>query len=95
MQADVKEFTDDLSSVNPMEVMQTILLTQYMDTLRDVGSCTCTIRYLLFVTHVLTNSPVASKSTSIFVPTGLGAIGDLSSQMRQGIMEANAAFQEK
>lgn len=67
----VSEFSEAVEGATPKDVMDLVLITQYFDTLKDIGA--------------------ASKSSSIFVPTGPAAVGDLKTQFRQGMMEGMAA----
>lgn len=53
------------------DVLELMLMTQYFDMLRDVGS--------------------NGKNATIFVPHTPGAIGDLSHQIRNSLMEAGVA----
>merc|ERR1711939_1034852 len=63
----VVEFNDGVAGTSPADVMQLMMVTQYLDMLKDVGH----------------------KGSTVFIPHGPGAVGDVQSQMRQGFMEAN------
>lgn len=52
------------------KVSELLLITQYFETLRDVGA--------------------NAKSHAIFVPHGVGAVGDVAGQIRNGVMQAGA-----
>jgi len=64
----VLEFNDGVAGTSPADVMQLMMVTQYLDMLKDVGH----------------------KGSTVFIPHGPGAVGDVQSQMRQGFMEANS-----
>mmetsp|Transcript_15257 Transcript_15257/g.26430 ORF Transcript_15257/g.26430 Transcript_15257/m.26430 type:complete len:286 (+) Transcript_15257:127-984(+) len=66
----VKEF-DALPGVTPKDVLDLMMITQYMDTIRELGA--------------------TSKTNTIFLPHNPGAVGDLSSQIRNAFLEGNAA----
>jgi len=63
----VLEFNEGVSGTTPADVMQLMMVTQYLDMLKDVGH----------------------KGSTVFIPHGPGAVGDVQNQMRQGFMEAN------
>ena len=67
VQNSVLEFNDGVAGTSPADVMQLMMVTQYLDMLKDVGH----------------------KGSTVFIPPGPGAVGDVQSQMRQGFMEAN------
>lgn len=71
LQDSVRQFKEGMPEVETTAVMDLILLTQYLDTLKDIG--------------------VANNSSTIFVPSNPSCVKDIVSQMRQGILEGNAA----
>jgi len=66
----VLEFSSQVSNINNQEILSMMLMTQYFDTLKDVG----------------TNS----RNGTIFLPHQPGTIGDIASQIRDGMLQANA-----
>merc|ERR550537_1655581 len=66
----VVEFNDGVAGTSPADVMQLMMVTQYLDMLKEVGT--------------------TSKSNTVFVPHGPGAVADVQQQMRNGFLEANA-----
>lgn len=66
----VLEFNDGVAGTSPADVMQLMMVTQYLDMLKEVGT--------------------SSKSNTVFVPHGPGAVSDVQAQMRNGFLEANA-----
>jgi len=69
LQESVNLFTKGVPGADPSTVMDMIMITQYFDTMKDIGS--------------------NSRSNAIFMPHQPGAVADLSSQLRQGILEAS------
>merc|ERR550514_2296589 len=69
LQESVNLFTKGVPGADPSTVMDMIMITQYFDTMKDIGA--------------------SSKSNAIFMPHQPGAVSDLSSQLRQGILEAS------
>jgi len=67
----VLEFSGGVSGTTPQDVMHLMMVTQYLDMLKDVGS-----------------NPAA---TTLFVPHGVGAVSDMQDQVRNGMMQAQAA----
>jgi len=53
------------------KVSELLLITQYFETLRDVGA--------------------NSRASTVFVPSGVGAVSDIASQIRNGVLQASAA----
>ncbi|KAJ0790055.1 putative Band 7 domain-containing protein [Helianthus annuus] len=53
------------------DVMDLVLVTQYFDTMKEIGS--------------------ASKSSAVFIPHGPGAVRDVATQIRDGLLQGNAA----
>ena len=64
-------FQQDIGDVNSKDVMEMMMMTQYFDTMKDVGC--------------------ASGNSTIFVPSGPGAVADAAAAVRTGIMQGNAA----
>merc|ERR1712224_493037 len=56
--------------LNSEKVSELLLVTQYFETLRDIGA--------------------ASKGQTVFVPHGVGAVGDVARQIRSGVLCTNA-----
>ncbi|XP_051148778.1 hypersensitive-induced response protein 2-like [Andrographis paniculata] len=56
-------------SLRPREVMDLVLMTQYFDTMKEIG--------------------VQSKSSAVFIPHGIGAVEDISTQVRDVLLHAN------
>lgn len=69
LQESVNLFTKGVPGADPSTVMDMIMITQYFDTMKDIGA--------------------NSRSNAIFMPHQPGAVADLSSQLRQGILEAS------
>ena len=67
----VMHFQQDIGDVNSKDVMEMMMMTQYFDTMKDMG------------TH--------GNNSTIFVPSGPGAVADAASSIRMGIMQGNAA----
>lgn len=66
-------FSDNVPGTTPKEVMDMILVTQYFDTMKEIGA--------------------SSKSSSVFIPHGPGAVKDIASQIRDGLLQGNAVQQ--
>ena len=66
----VDEFQKSIPGASPQDVMQLVLMTQYFDTLKDVGA--------------------ASRTNTILMPHSPGALGDISNQLRDAMITANA-----
>jgi len=64
-------FSAGVKGATSQDAMNLVILTQYFDALRDIGS------------H--------SRTSTIFVPTGPGAVADLASQVRNGLLQGRAA----
>ena len=71
LQDSVTKFKEGMPEVETTAVMDLILLTQYLDTLKDIGC--------------------ANNSSTVFVPSNPSCVKDIVGQMRQGILEGNAA----
>ena len=67
----VMHFQQDIGDVNSKDVMEMMMMTQYFDTMKDMG------------TH--------GNNSTIFVPSGPGAVADAAASIRMGIMQGNAA----
>lgn len=59
--------------VSPQEVIELMMVTQYFDLLKDVGS--------------------SSNASTVFLNHNPGTVGDISSQIRNGFMQAQAGGQ--
>ena len=68
----VMNFQQELNDVSSKDVMEMMMMTQYFDTMKDVGC--------------------ASGNSTIFVPSGPGAVADAAAAVRTGIMQGNAAL---
>ncbi|CAK9137085.1 unnamed protein product [Ilex paraguariensis] len=64
-------FSMNVPGTTSKDVMDMILVTQYFDTMREIGA--------------------SSKSSSVFVPHGPGAVRDVASQIRDGLLQGNTA----
>eukprot|EP00933_Yihiella_yeosuensis_P020236 TRINITY_DN16270_c0_g3_i1.p1 TRINITY_DN16270_c0_g3~~TRINITY_DN16270_c0_g3_i1.p1 ORF type:complete len:300 (+),score=80.33 TRINITY_DN16270_c0_g3_i1:64-963(+) len=53
------------------KVSELLLITQYFETLRDIGA--------------------SNKSSTVFLPHGAGAVGDVAGQIRNGVLQGAAA----
>ncbi|WJZ81021.1 hypothetical protein VitviT2T_000884 [Vitis vinifera] len=67
----VLAFSVNVPGTSSKDVMDMILVTQYFDTLKDIGA--------------------SSKASSVFIPHGPGAVGDIASQIRVGLLQAETA----
>ncbi|XP_061342442.1 hypersensitive-induced response protein 1 [Gastrolobium bilobum] len=65
----VLAFAENVPGTSSKDVMDMVLVTQYFDTLKDIGA--------------------SSKSNSVFVPHGPGAVRDIASQFRDGLLQGN------
>ena len=63
-------FSHEVPGTSPKDVMDMVMLTQYFDTLKDIGA------------H--------SKSSTVFVPHGPGAVGEIATQIRNGWLQGAA-----
>lgn len=70
LQKSVAAFTSEVKGTDPSTVMNMIMVTQYFDALKDIGS--------------------NNKSSTVFIPTSPATVGDLATQIRQGLMEGNS-----
>ncbi|CAK9137087.1 unnamed protein product [Ilex paraguariensis] len=64
-------FSVNVPGTTSKDVMDMILVTQYLDTMREIGA--------------------SSKSSSVFIPHGPGAVRDVASQIRDGLLQGNTA----
>ncbi|KAI8103557.1 hypothetical protein M9435_004892 [Picochlorum sp. BPE23] len=67
----VQSFQTDVTEVGSKDVLTLMLLTQYFDAIKEIGT--------------------TGKSTTVFVPNNPGAVADMASQIRAGILEGDAA----
>ena len=67
----VQAFQSEVTEVNSRDVLSLMLLTQYFDTLKEVG--------------------ISGKASTIFVPSNPGSVADLDAQIRNGVLQADAA----
>ncbi|MCO5572096.1 hypothetical protein L7F22_025847 [Adiantum nelumboides] len=63
-------FSHDVPGTSPKDVMDMVMLTQYFDTLKDIGA------------H--------SKSSTVFIPHGPGAVSNIADQIRNGWLQGAA-----
>ena len=66
----VTAFQGEVSDVTSRDVLSLMLLVQYFDTLKEVGT--------------------SGNSSTIFIPSDPGAVGSMSSQIRDGVLAAQA-----
>jgi regulator of protease activity HflC (stomatin/prohibitin superfamily) len=71
LQQSVVAFTDHVGEVSPKDVLQLMLMTQYFDMMRDVGT--------------------QARSSVVFVPHSPGSVADVGGQVRDAMLQANAA----
>nr|XP_043614961.1 hypersensitive-induced response protein 1-like [Erigeron canadensis] len=64
----VLAFSENVPGTSAKEVMDMVLITQYFDTMKDIGAST--------------------KSNAVFLPHGPGAVKDIASQIRDGLLQA-------
>ena len=67
----IDDFQKSISGTGPMEVMNLVLLTQYFDSLKEIGT--------------------SENSSSIFMPHTPNALTDMTSQMRDALLQAQQA----
>lgn len=67
----VLHFNEGVSDIDTKSVMDMMVLTQYMDTLKDIGA--------------------QDKSHTVFIPHSAQAVGDIASQIRDGVMQGAQA----
>ncbi|KAD4586685.1 hypothetical protein E3N88_24286 [Mikania micrantha] len=66
----VLAFSENVPGTSAKDVLDMVLLTQYFDTMKDIGA--------------------ASKSNAVFLPHGPGAVKDIASQIREGLLQAQS-----
>jgi len=71
LKTSVEDFRSGVPGATAQDVMNLVLMTQYFDTLKEVGQ--------------------ASKTNTILIPHSPGFLNDLSSQIRNAMMIADAA----
>lgn len=64
-------FSDKVPGTSTKDVMDMILVTQYFDTMKDIGA--------------------ASKTSTVFIPHGPGAVRDIATQIRDGLLQASSS----
>ncbi|KAL8161548.1 hypothetical protein V2J09_013037 [Rumex salicifolius] len=67
----VLNFSTNVPGTTAKDVMDMVLVTQYFDTLREIGA--------------------SSKATSVFIPHGPGAVKDIATQIRDGLLQVVAS----
>lgn len=70
LRASIAEFQAGVVGASANDVMQLVLMTQYFDTLKDIGA--------------------SGKSNTVFLPHAPGSLADLSSQLRNAMLAADA-----
>lgn len=65
----VLAFSENVPGTSSKDVMDMVLLTQYFDTMKEIGA--------------------SSKSNAVFLPHGPGAVRDIASQIREGLLQAD------
>ncbi|EPS66847.1 hypothetical protein M569_07929, partial [Genlisea aurea] len=63
----VLAFSENVPGTSAKDVMDMVLITQYFDTMKEIGS--------------------TSKSSAVFIPHGPGAVRDIASQIRDGLLQ--------
>ncbi|BDA49038.1 Hypersensitive-induced response protein 1 [Coccomyxa sp. Obi] len=63
----IKNFSSDISDVSSRDVIEMMMITQYFDMLKDVGS--------------------SNRNSTVFLPHSPGSIADISSQIRNGVLQ--------
>ncbi|GAB2297243.1 Protein hir2 [Dionaea muscipula] len=69
----VLNFSGNVPGTSAKDVMDMVLVTQYFDTLREIGA--------------------SSKSSAVFIPHGPGAVRDVASQIRDGLLQGQTALE--
>ncbi|EFJ17982.1 hypothetical protein SELMODRAFT_140325 [Selaginella moellendorffii] len=69
----VLAFSHNVPGTSAKDVMDMVLLTQYFDTMKEIGA--------------------TSKSSTVFLPHGPGAVRDVAEQIRNGMLQAEAFTQ--
>ena len=70
MQESMTQFTGEFKEVSASSVMDMIIVTQYFDTLKDIGA--------------------SSKSNTVFIPSDPSNVSNISSQIRNGIIQSDS-----
>eukprot|EP00271_Cylindrocystis_brebissonii_P010748 TRINITY_DN2709_c0_g2_i1.p1 TRINITY_DN2709_c0_g2~~TRINITY_DN2709_c0_g2_i1.p1 ORF type:complete len:288 (+),score=69.12 TRINITY_DN2709_c0_g2_i1:304-1167(+) len=65
----VLAFSNNVPGTSPKEVLDMVMMTQYFDTMKEIGS--------------------SSKNTTVFIPSGPGNVGDIATQIRNGMLQGN------
>jgi regulator of protease activity HflC (stomatin/prohibitin superfamily) len=68
----VIQFSDNVPGTSAKDVLDMVLVTQYFDTMRDIGA--------------------SAKNSTVFIPHGPGAVKDIQEQIRNGLLQGNAAM---
>ncbi|KAI3899289.1 hypothetical protein MKW92_046775 [Papaver armeniacum] len=68
----VLAFSANVSGTTPKDVMDMVLVTQYFDTMKEIGA--------------------SSKSSAVFIPHGPGAVRDVASQIRDGLLQGSSSL---
>lgn len=63
-------FAVNVPGTSAKDVMDMILVTQYFDTMKEIGA--------------------ASKTSAVFIPHGPGAVRDIATQIRDGLLQSSA-----
>ncbi|KMT17131.1 hypothetical protein BVRB_2g040430 [Beta vulgaris subsp. vulgaris] len=66
-------FSVNVPGTSAKDVMDMILVTQYFDTMKEIGA--------------------ASKTSAVFIPHGPGAVRDVATQIRDGLLQASSSSQ--
>ncbi|KVH92739.1 hypersensitive-induced response protein 1-like [Cynara cardunculus var. scolymus] len=69
----VLAFSNNVPGTSAKDVMDMVLLTQYFDTMKEIGA--------------------SSKSSAVFLPHGPGAVKDIASQIREGLLQAESVHE--
>ena len=99
----VLEFNDGVAGTSPADVMQLMMVTQYLGVLSLfvypslTFASPCRQPCFLLARHprfadMLKEVGMSSKSNTVFLPHGPGAVSDVQAQMRNGFLEANAVI---
>ncbi|PSC73089.1 hypersensitive-induced response 1 [Micractinium conductrix] len=93
----VQMFSQEVNDVNSRDVMELLMITQYMASGGSEGACSCTSESRqrkgvleLPGGDMLKDIGLSGKSSTVFMPHSPGALGDLASQIRSGFMQASA-----
>ncbi len=66
----VHQFQEGVPGATPQDVMNLVLMTQYFDTLKEIGG--------------------SNKSSTLFVPSSPGSLGEMMDQIRNSLLMAGA-----